>query len=49
MNEEVRYALVRAESLLSLLKWRGLVDSADNRADVEICLNLVQQALAMVE
>ncbi len=41
-----REALVRAESLLSLLHHRGLVDSENNREDVKEVLKLVREALA---
>lgn len=45
MNEEVQRALNSAESILSLLHHRGIVDSELNRADVEEALSLVREAL----
>ena len=37
--------LIRVESLLSLLKHRGLVDSKENRRDVDEVLTLVRKRL----
>lgn len=49
MNDAVKGALVKAESILSLLHYRGLVDSEYNREDVKSALDAVQAALNMVE
>jgi hypothetical protein len=49
MNEEVKAALVRAESILSLLHHRGLVDNEYNREDVENALYAVRKALKLVQ
>jgi hypothetical protein len=44
----MKEVLVRVESLLSLIHYRGLVDSEYNRQDVEEVLNLVREALRLV-
>lgn len=48
MNEDLRSALKVAESILSLLHYRGLVDSENNRQDVEHALRVVRDALRLV-
>jgi hypothetical protein len=45
MDDAVREALRAAESVLSLLHYRGLVDSEGNRRDVADALTRVQGVL----
>lgn len=48
IDTQILIALIRAESILSLLHHRGIVDSNWNREDIEQALNEVQKALSIV-
>lgn len=48
IDSQIFTALIRAESILSLLHYRGIVDSNWNREDIKQALNEVQKALSIV-
>ena len=43
--DSVEDALIRADSILSLLHYRGIINSERNREDVEAAMNAARKAL----